>query len=77
MSRALGLRAMDLTLHLYSNAMPQYLKQAIRDFTFSCKSFLPNRWAQYDLKRFSNSSNRDLPRFFIIFESVVLADAKL
>ncbi len=31
MSRALSLKAMDLTLYLHSNAMPQYLKQTIRD----------------------------------------------
>ena len=31
MRRALDLRALYLTLYLYSNAMPQYLKQTIRD----------------------------------------------
>ncbi len=31
MSRVLDMRALYLTLYLYSNAIPQYLKQTIRD----------------------------------------------
>ncbi len=71
MNRALGLRVMDLNLHLCSNAMPQYFKQTIRD-----SQPMGPVWSQKILQH-SNSSNRGLPRFFITFESVVLADAKL
>ena len=34
--------------------------------TWSRPSETPNRWAQYDQKRFSSSSNNDWPRIFVI-----------
>ena len=37
--------------------------------TWSRPSETPNRWAQYDLKKLSNSSNKDLPRFFTLMSS--------
>ncbi len=55
MFRVLEMMTSDL-LCLYSNIVPKYLEQSIRD---------THLWPQYDRKRFSSSSSKVRPRFLI------------